>query len=95
MFFLLAKWIKAGGQLPFDEALAEELCAITYTFQGDKFRICSKDDIKDEIGRSPDRADAAALTFAFPVVPSKNKHNNMGEQERKAKSLDYDPLTEA
>ncbi len=93
MFFLLSKWVKSGGQLPFDEMLLDEMCAITYTFTGDKFRICSKDDIKEEIGRSPDRADAVALTFAFPVVPSKNPTNNVGHSERKPKTLDYDPLS--
>ena len=51
-----------------DDELAEELAAITYTFQGDKFRICDKEDIRAEIGRSPDKADAAVLTFAYPVA---------------------------
>jgi len=68
MWFEMAKWVKAGGALPDDPELAEELTAATYTFQGDKFRLCDKDDIKDAIGRSPDKADALALTFAQPVV---------------------------
>lgn len=68
MYFELAKWIKAGGALPDDRELAEELCAATYTFQGDKFRLDDKDSIKETLGRSPDKADALALTFAQPVV---------------------------
>jgi len=68
MYFLLAKWVKAGGALPNDPVLREELLAMTYSFQGDKFRLADKDDIKEELGRSPDRADAIALTFAMPVV---------------------------
>jgi hypothetical protein len=68
IYFLLAKWVRAGGALPNDEILKEELLAMTYTFQGDKFRLDSKDDIKEVLGRSPDRADAAALTFAMPVA---------------------------
>ena len=67
MYFEMAKWIKDGGSLPDDQELAEELAAATYTFQGDKFRLCDKDDIKEVIGRSPDKADALALTFAYPV----------------------------
>lgn len=59
--------------------LAEELFAATYTFQGDKFRLCDKDEIKALIGRSPDKADALALTFAFPVAP--RPHYLMGKQE--------------
>jgi hypothetical protein len=69
MYFELSKWIKAGGKLPDDPELKEELCATTYSFQGDKFRLCSKDDIKEVIGRSPDKADALILTFAYPVSP--------------------------
>lgn len=68
MYFELSKWIKAGGALPYDPELKEELLAITYMFQGDKFRLCDKDDVKELIGRSPDRADAVVLTFAFPVI---------------------------
>lgn len=67
MYFEMAKWVKAGGALPPDRELKEELCATTYVFQGDKFRIVEKDLIKDLIGRSPDRSDALALTFAHPV----------------------------
>jgi hypothetical protein len=73
MWFEMAKWIKDGGALPDDSELAEELAAATYTFQGDKFRLCDKDDIKKLIGRSPDKADALALTFAMPV--SKNRRS--------------------
>ena len=89
MYFELSKWIKSGGNLADDKELKEELCATTYTFQGDKFRLCSKDDIKAVIGRSPDKADALALTFAFPVSPKNpfgNSHNSRAESMRT-----YDP----
>lgn len=68
MYFELAHWIKSGGCLPDDNELAEELCAATYSFQGDKFRLDPKDTVKEILGRSPDKADALALTFAFPVM---------------------------
>ena len=84
MYFEMAKWVKAGGALPNDRELAEEICATTYSFQGDKFRLCEKDDVKEEIGRSPDRADAVALTFAFPVI---KKNPFASSKSRK----DYDP----
>lgn len=67
MYFEMARWVKEGGQLPEDRELKEELCATTFVYQGDKFRIVEKELIKDQIGRSPDKADALALTFAFPV----------------------------
>lgn len=93
MWFEMAKWIKDGGALPSDPELAEELAAATYTFQGDKFRLCDKDDIKDLIGRSPDKADALALTFAFPVAPSlKHIHPSF---EQRGVTAEYDPYEHA
>lgn len=68
MFFELAKWVKEGGALPKDEKLKQELLAITFSYHKDKFRIVEKDMVKQAIGRSPDRADALALTFAYPVA---------------------------
>ncbi len=94
MWFEMAKWIKDGGALPRDRELAEELIAATYTFQGDKFRLCDKDDIKDLIGRSPDKADALALTFAYPVSPSlAHIHPSLGQKA--AAVTEYDPLQSA
>ncbi len=90
MYFELAKWIKAGGALPQDKELAEELAAATYTFQGDKFRLCDKDDIRELIGRSPDKADALALTFAYPVMP-KHPIDAVMPGARVRKRDDYDP----
>ncbi|KAA3649384.1 MAG: hypothetical protein DWQ11_18755 [Proteobacteria bacterium] len=90
MYFEMAKWVKDGGQLPDDRELREELCATTFVYQGDKFRIVEKEIIKDQIGRSPDKADALALTFAFPVVkrqPIDALRNDRGARR------DYDPYT--
>jgi hypothetical protein len=84
MYFELAKWVKDGGQLPDDKELKEELCATTFVYQGDKFRIVEKELIKQQIGRSPDKADALALTFAFPVVKK-------SALQQAQKSLAYDP----
>lgn len=84
MYFEMAKWVKAGGALPDDRELKEELCATTFIYQGDKFRIVDKGIIKDALGRSPDKADALALTFAFPVQKRSplDAHRN---------NQDYDP----
>lgn len=69
MYFLLAVWLKKGGQLPKDDDLRKELLAITYSFSGDKFKISEKEEIRAELGFSPDAADALACTFAFPIAP--------------------------
>jgi hypothetical protein len=79
MYFELAKWVKAGGALPDDRELKEELCATTFVYQGDKFRIVEKEIIKDTLGRSPDKADALALTFAYPV----RRRNDIADQARR------------
>jgi phage terminase large subunit len=63
------EWVKRGGRLPpACPELIEEMCAVSYTFQGDKFLIEPKDSIRARIGRSTDRFDALGLTFASPVV---------------------------
>ena len=93
MYFDLAKWVKSGGCLPNDSELKEELCATEYTFQGDKFRLIDKEDIKDNIGRSPDKADAIALTFAYPVSP-RNPFTGMhqGQRPREQAMRGHDPF---
>lgn len=70
MWFEMANWIKRGGVLPNIPELAAELTTPTYTFQNGKFRIEEKDQIKERLGRSPDYADALALTFALPEMPA-------------------------
>lgn len=87
MYFELANWVKAGGKLPDDRELREELCATTFVYQGDKFRIVEKEIIKDTIGRSPDKADALALTFAFPVT----KKSPLDAYRNNGSSKEYDP----
>jgi len=88
MYFEMAKWVKAGGALPDDRELKEELCATTFIYQGDKFRIVDKGIIKDQIGRSPDKADALALTFAFPVA----KRQEIDQYRTRQSRRDYDPM---
>jgi hypothetical protein len=63
-YFKLSQMIKQGMALPMDESLMEELVSITYEYtETGKVKITPKDKIKEELGRSPDRADAIALTF--------------------------------
>lgn len=68
MYFKLAKWVKDGGALPDDPDLVGELTATTYTFKGDALLLEPKAIIKSKLGRSPDKGDALALTFAEPVA---------------------------
>lgn len=62
LWFTLDLWLRDGGALPDDYKLHEELRAPTYTItELGKRKVMSKDDIKEVIQRSPDRADALAL----------------------------------
>jgi phage terminase large subunit len=67
MLFELCKWVQERGALPNDPLLKQELLALRYVYQGDRFRVVPKDILKKELGRSPDRADGLGLTFAYPV----------------------------
>lgn len=65
----LADWVKRGGCLYRSPTLAKELVVITYTFQGGKIRVVEKDQMKKQLGFSPDEADSLATTFALPDKP--------------------------
>ncbi|MGE7139149.1 hypothetical protein ACQKIE_16100 [Luteibacter sp. NPDC031894] len=88
MWFKMAEWVKGGGALPKIPSLIAELTTPTYAFKGDKLLIEPKEDIKKRLGRSPDMADALALTFAFPVAPK------VGRAPARASAAvqDYDPF---
>lgn len=93
MYFELAAWVKGGGALPRDDDLKRELAATTYRFQGDKFRLSEKEEIRAEIGESPDLADALALTFAYPVQPSLARVHSSLDQAAGRVLHDYNPLS--
>lgn len=71
MWFEMSEWIKRGGALPKDMSLKKELLAPTYSFKNGKLYVEEKDQIKQRLGYSPDRADALALTFAIPDMPKR------------------------
>lgn len=70
MWWHMAQWIKQGGAIPPNPVLQGDLGAPTYGYtpKGPKI-LEAKDKLKERIGRSPDLADALALTFAAPVAP--------------------------
>jgi hypothetical protein len=69
MWIEMQKWVRKGGRLPNVPELVGELITPTYTFSNGQFVIEEKDQIKERLGRSPDLADALALTFAIPDMP--------------------------
>jgi hypothetical protein len=68
MFFALRDWIRRGGCLPDDTDLIAELPTMTFTPKGGRLLIEPKEAIKARLGRSPDKSDSLALTFAEPIA---------------------------
>lgn len=93
MWFKMAEWVKGGGALPKIPALIAELTTPTYSFRGDRLLIEPKEEIKKRLGRSPDLADALALTFAHPVHP--RPRGLLAELQGRTQGravTDYDPM---
>lgn len=69
MWDSIAKWIRDGGALPDHEGLIADLVSPTYKYgeANGKKQLESKREIKKRLGRSPNWADALALTFAQTV----------------------------
>ncbi len=75
MWVRMRDWVRKGGKLPNDPMLAEELQMPKLMFHGGVFRLEEKDQIRSRLGRSPDRADALAQTFADVEMPTSNMRN--------------------
>jgi hypothetical protein len=90
MWMQMAAWMKTGC-LPKIPEMVAELTSPTYFFAKGKFQIEAKDQIKKRLGRSPDLADALALTFALPDTP-KRQGSGVRDHRSGGRSLDeYDP----
>ena len=80
MYWKAAEWMREGGILPPAAKageILEELVEPSYSFKKDRILLEPKDLIKQRLGRSPDIADAFALTFSIPIPPSR-KHLKKG-----------------
>ena len=68
MWHEMAQWIKTEGVIPNLPDLKADLCQVCYDYDAlGRLRLESKEKIKERTGKSPDLADALALTFAAPV----------------------------
>jgi hypothetical protein len=70
IWFAMAEWVKRGGALPPIPEMVPELTSPTYAFHRGKFLLEDKDQVKKRLGRSPDLADALALTFGLVDMPA-------------------------
>jgi phage terminase large subunit len=90
MWMQMADWVKGGGALPLIPEMVAELTTPTYFFNGGKFQIEAKDQVKKRLGRSPDLADALALSFALPDQPAQSVDFQLPKRHKS--TLDYDPM---
>lgn len=82
----MKEWLKAGGELN-DQQTADEIVAPEYRVRLDgKIVLEDKGEMKKRCGISPNRADALALTFAFPVMKKSVYAGSGGHQST------YDPF---
>lgn len=68
MWGAMRNWLLDGGAIPKDSLLAAQLSTPMYSFdEANRVKLEKKEDIKKRGLKSPDKADALALTFAYPV----------------------------
>lgn len=62
VWLALLEWMRDGGAIPEDIKLQRELAAVKLERHiSGRTKVTGKDDLRKELGRSPDRADAVAL----------------------------------
>lgn len=80
MWKLMRDWLKEGGSIPKDAQLHQELIGPETIPRADgKIQLESKEDMKSRGEPSPNRADALAISFAFPVTIEKPATQDTGE----------------
>jgi hypothetical protein len=104
MYWRLKDWLQMGGGIPYIERLKRELVAHDYARRGkgEIIQLESKEDIKKKLsttsegGKSPDMADALALTFAYTISEMGYKKHGEGNlrrfEEDRERNISYDPL---
>jgi phage terminase large subunit len=93
MWFRMAKAIKAGAALsPFCQELLPELTTTTYQYLNGVFQLEDKAFVKKRLGRSPDIADALALTYALPDMPSVQMQRAAHVERSVQQPVDFDPF---
>lgn len=90
----MKQWLKDGGALPDDEQLCVELTWPEGVPRLDgKIVLESKEDMRKRGLGSPNRADALALTFAYPVA--KRSESIIMRDRKEFAHSQYDPLATA
>ena len=92
MWSEMLDWLKAGGCLPNDPELRDDLTGRQYGYDAKgRLQLETKEDMKSRGLSSPDNADSLSLTFAYPVFKC-NKDRGMLQQVSAADSVSNDPF---
>lgn len=83
MWDTMAKWVSTS-HLPKDDQLCKDLTNVRYEIYNGRLKLEDKKNVKQRLGRSPDTADALALTFAYPVYPAESYEYAAGGSYRYA-----------
>ena len=89
----MRRWLMEGGAIsPVDNVLADDLVGPELAPRDDgRVQLESKESMKKRGLPSPNRADALALTFAFPVLSRKQEHEYAWSVDNGAQE-EYDPF---
>lgn len=68
----MKKWLQDGGSIDCDELVSELTAPEAFINRSGKMQLEAKQDMKRRGIASPNKADALALTFAFPVLVNHN-----------------------
>lgn len=91
MWGAMRSWLRNGGSLPFDIELKAQLIGPTYSFNNrNEILLESKEDMMKRGVESPDKADALALTFAYPLVSNANAGGDY--PPKSMVEYEYDPF---
>ena len=83
MWLRMREWLRSGGAIPDDDRLEAELTSLEYKHDANNAILLEKkEDMKKRGLPSPDRADALALTFAYPVVRHEQEYEPQSEWDR-------------
>ena len=91
MWGRMSEWLREGS-IPDDRALEEDLVSPTYTFDTyGRRKLESKADMKKRGLRSPDSADALALTFAYRVSEYEGEYGSRTQRRLAEERKEYNP----
>jgi hypothetical protein len=80
LWWMAREWLRhnPNAMLPPDDKLIEELVTPNYAVVNGKIKIMKKDEMRELLGRSPDRAEALILTFYNEVIESQDPDSALG-----------------